>query len=255
MTNENTMELLRKLRLHAMVRAWKEQEALGTFDHLSFGERLGLLVDAQWIERSNGRYQRLMSQAHFVDSRAALQDLDYAPDRKLDRRLITELSTGNYIHHARNVVIMGATGAGKSFLAQALGRQACRQGFTARYVTLSQLLDELLMAREAGIAQFQKVRKQYIKYRLLIIDEWLMFPIDEAATQMLMQLIDQRCHNNATMIVSQLEPAEWLDNIPIAIAAEAITDRLATRAHRITIQGDTSMRIRVPDSTGSYRET
>ncbi len=245
MTHEQTMQKLKDMRLHAMAEAWQEQERLDMCAHLSFADRLGLLVDAQWLDRKNGRYQRLVNQARFSNRQASLEDLDYAPDRKLNRQLILELASCNYIKHARNVVIMGATGAGKSYLAQALGRQACAHGLSTRYVTLPDLLDEMHMAQSVSIAEFQKIRKRYARYRLLIIDEWLTFPIDEKGTETLLRLLEQRSYNGSTMVVSQLDPAEWLDSIPLAVAAEAITDRIVSRAHRITIHGDESMRSRI----------
>lgn len=138
---------------------------------------------------------------------------------------------------------MGPTGAGKSYLAQALGQSACRRFVSTRYVQLSDLLDELKLARAKGAEAFHRLRKQFVKVDLLIIDEWLLFPITEEDAQMLLWIIDRRYNNQATIIASQYEPAEWLDQIPIPVAAEAITDRLSAQAYKIMIKGSRSMRL------------
>jgi len=131
---------------------------------------------------------------------------------------------------------------GKSFLAQALGQAACRRFLKTRYVQLPDLLDELKMARTKGVEAFNRLRKQFIKYDLLIIDEWLLFPISVEDTQLLLSLVDRRHNHQATIIASQFEPAEWLDQIPVPVAAEAITDRLCSQAYNIVIKGKKSMR-------------
>ena len=153
-----------------------------------------------------------------------------------------ELASCNYVPHAQNVIIVGATGAGKSYLAQALGQAACRRLISTKYIHLPDLLEELRMAKTRGHEAFVRLRKQYEKFELLIIDEWLLFPISKEDTEILLSLIDRRHNTHPTIVVSQFEPAEWLDQIPIAVAAEAITDRLSAKAYKITIQGTKSMR-------------
>jgi DNA replication protein DnaC len=167
----------------------------------------------------------------------------YNDDRQLDRNFILELASCNYIPHARNIIIVGPTGAGKSYLAQALGQAACRRLLSSRYVQLSDMLDELKMAQAKGIEAFDRVRKQFVKYRLLIIDEWLLFPVTEEDTKLLLWIIDRRHNNQPTIIVSQYEPAEWLEQMPSPVAAEAITDRLSAQAYKIIIKGNRSMRL------------
>jgi DNA replication protein DnaC len=172
-----------------------------------------------------------------------VESICYEDDRKLDRQLILELASCNYIPHARNIIIIGPTGAGKSYLAQALGQSACRRLLPTRYIQLSDLLDELKMAREKSMETFYRVRKAFTKVRVLIIDEWLLFPITEEDAQLLLWIIDRRHSHQSTIIASQYEPAEWLDQIPIPVAAEAITDRLAAQAYKIIIRGNTSKRL------------
>src|SRR5690606_12068114 len=143
----------------------------------------------------HSRLQRLIRSAKFQNTTACVEDISYEDNRKLDRHLILELASCNYIPHARNIIIVGPTGAGKSYLAQALGQSACRRFLTTRYVQLSDLLDELKLAKAKGDEAFHRLRKQFVKFDLLIIDEWLLFPITEEDAQMLLWIIDRR-HNN-----------------------------------------------------------
>ena len=242
MISQETLTKLRQMKLGGMAEALQEQEKDRNYEELSFQERLGLLVDWEFTRRQHARLQRLIRMAQFHDSNAIVEDIRYDDDRKLDRRLMLELASCNYIPHARNVVIIGPTGAGKSYIAQALGHSACRRLLPTRYVHLSDLLEEMRKAREKSNEAYDRLRKNLLSVRLLIIDEWLLFPISQDDAQQLAWLIDRRYGRQATIVASQYEPAEWLDQIPIAVVAESITDRLVAQAHKIIIQGKTSMR-------------
>ena len=246
MLNNETMNKLRHMKLSVFIESLEQQENSADYREIDFNERFGLLVDCEFCKRQHNRIARLIAGAKFQNSSACIEDIDYAADRCLNRNFILELASCNYIAHAQNVLIVGATGAGKSYLAQALGQAACRRFISTRYIQLPELLDELKLARSKGTATFQQLRNKFAKYELLIIDEWLLFRIDEEGTQNILSLIDRRYNTHATIIVSQYEPAEWLDQIPVAVAAEAITDRLSSRAHKIVIQGKESMRLRIP---------
>ena len=243
--SQETLNKLNHMKLTGMIEALNQQEIDPSYREMSFQERLGLLVDWEFNKRQYNRLQRLIRSAKFQDTTACVENIGYGDDRHLDRNLILELASCNYIPHAQNIIIVGPTGAGKSYLAQALGQAACRRFISTRYVHLSDLLDELKMARAKGIEAFHRLRKQFVKYSLLIIDEWLLFPITGEDAQLLLWIIDRRNNNQATIIASQYEPAEWLDQIPIPVAAEAITDRLSAQAYRITIGGSRSMRLSI----------
>ena len=238
MLNLETLNKLNHMKLTGMVEARKQQEMDPSYREMDFQERIGLLVDWEFNKRQHNRLQRLIRSAKFQDTTAYVEDIGFRDDRHLDRHLWLPVTTS----HARNIIIVGPTGAGKSYLAQALGQAACRRFLSTRYVQLTDLLDELKMARAKGIETFHRLRKQFVKYSLLIIDEWLLFPINEEDAQLLLWIIDLRHNNQATIIASQYEPAEWLDQIPIPVAAEAIIDRLSAQAYRITIEGNRSMR-------------
>ncbi len=242
MLNQEMLNKLRYMKMTGMAEALEHQEQQQGFEELSFHERLNLLIDCEYTKRQHNRLQRLINQAKFQDPQACVEDINYNTDRKLDRELILELASCNYIPHANNVIIVGATGAGKSYLAQALGQAACRRLINTKYVHLPDLLDELRIAKSKSLEAYLRLRKQYEKFDLLIIDEWLLFPISTEDSEVLLSLIDRRHNARPTIIVSQFEPAEWLDQIPIGVAAEAITDRLSAKAYKITIQGSKSMR-------------
>jgi DNA replication protein DnaC len=149
----------------------EEQQQIPSYQELSFEERLGLLVDRECSKRKNNKIKRLIRQARFQNSEACIENIHYHPERRLKKQQMLELASCQYIHHARNVAILGATGAGKSYLGQALGQAACRLGITTRYVQLADMLDELSLAKERSIEAFTKLKKYYDNVRLLIIDE------------------------------------------------------------------------------------
>lgn len=243
MLNNETLNKLKHMKLTGMIESLQQQENEIGYQEMGFNERLGLLVDWEFIKRQHNRLQRLTNLAKFQNASACVENINYEDDRHLDRNFILELASCNYIPHAQNIIIVGPTGAGKSYLAQALGQAACRRFLSTRYIQLPDLLDELKAAKAKGPEAFHRLRKQFVKYELLIIDEWLLFPINEEDSQLLLSLIDRRHNHQATIISSQFEPAEWLDQIPIPVAAEAITDRLSAQAYSIIIKGKKSMRL------------
>ena len=242
MLRNETVNKLRAMRLPGFAKALEEQHETEGIEDLGFDTRLGLLVDREYAQRQNNRIQRLIRKAKFRDSSACVEDIDYRAERKLDRQTILELATCQYILHARNVNIFGATGAGKSYLGQALGNAACRKGIETRYVFLPDLLEEYKWAEHKGVELLMKVKKHYTNVPLLIIDEWLLFRIDEEECQILLQMIDRRSARKSTIVISQFDSHEWLDQMPIQVAAEAITDRLTAQAYTITIEAKESMR-------------
>lgn len=237
-----TIKKLKSMRLSGFAEALEEQKDFSAFQELCFEERLGLLVDREYARRESNRIQKLIKQAKFQDPDACIENIDYNPERHLKRQLMIELASCQYIHHARNINIFGATGAGKSYLGQALGQKACRLGLKTRYVQLPDLLDELKIAREKSTEALAKIRKYYANLNLLIIDEWLLFKIDEEDCKNLLQIVDRRSARYSTIVISQFSPDEWIAQMPIQVAAEAITDRLTSQAYEIVLHSKESMR-------------
>ncbi len=233
MLNHETVNKLKQMKLNGMLDALQQQENESVFQELGFSERLGLLVDREFSRRQHNRLQRLIHAAKFQNSSACAEDINYLQDRHLDRNLILELASCNYIPHAENVIIVGPTGAGKSYLAQAFGQAACRRLLSTRYIHLSDLFDELSLARSKGPEALLRLRKNSSSSMTFSLStSGFLFPISEADTEQLLWIIDRRHNHKATIIASQYEPAEWLDQIPIPVAAEAVTDRLASKAYK-----------------------
>jgi DNA replication protein DnaC len=169
MINEVTINKLYEMRLSAMAEAYRQQIQQNAMNDLSFSDRFGLLVDYEWDTRKNNRLKRLIHRADFPITGACMEDIEYRADRKLNKEQLLHLSTCSYITEKRNVIILGATGAGKTYLSCALGMAACRRFFSVKYVRLPDLLDELSVARGEGI--FRKVIHSYKNIDLLILDE------------------------------------------------------------------------------------
>jgi DNA replication protein DnaC len=241
MVNEATIDKLRDMRLSAMAHAFREQIKDPSMESLSFSERFGLLVDREWDTRKNNRLKRLIYKADFPASDACMEDIEYHIDRKLDKELLRQMASCSYINEKHNIIILGATGVGKTYLSCALGMAACRLFHSVRYIRLPDLLDELVVARGEGI--FQKAVQEYKKIDLLILDEWLITALQENESRDLLEIVEARCGRGATIFSSQFDVSGWLNKIPGTAVAEAILDRIVHDSYRITIDGE-SMRKR-----------
>lgn len=242
MLNEQTIEKLIEMRLKSMARTFREQLSDPSFSALSFEDRFGMIVDKQWTERKSNNIARLMKKANFKLPSASIEDIEYYPDRKLDKELIIQLSVGKYIRDKLNVIIMGASGAGKTFMGCALGTAACRQLFTVNYVRLPELLADLAIARGEGL--YKKMISQYKKYQLLIFDEWLLTPLNEMEARDLLEIIEARHQESSTIFISQFSAAGWHQKIGEGTIADAVLDRIVHNSYEIIIEGDESMRQR-----------
>jgi len=240
MINEATISRLYEMLLSVMAASYRQQMDDNGIHKLSFDERFGLLVDAEWTSRKNNRLKRLIRCAGFPISGACIEDIEYRADRKLDREQITQLATCAYISDKRNIIILGATGAGKTYLSCALGMSACRHFKTVRYIRLPDLLDELSVARGEGI--FKKVMINYKKIDLLILDEWLLSPLTDSESRDLLEIVEARHGRCSTIFSSQFGPAGWQVKIGEGALAEAILDRIIHDSYTILIDGEESMR-------------
>ncbi|WP_410514037.1 IS21-like element helper ATPase IstB [Paenibacillus sp. BR2-3] len=242
MVHEPTLRKLHEMRLSTMADAYQNQLLDPNFQALSFEERFGLLVDTEWSRRKNNRLTTLIRKADFQQSNAYIEDVEYHADRKLDRTQILRLATGTYIHDKLNIIIMGASGAGKTYLACAFGIAACRNFYPVKYIRLPELLNELAVARGEGI--FQRVMKSYKKVPLLILDEWLLVSLKESEARDLLEIVEARHQNGSTLFCSQFAPAGWHGKIGESTLADAILDRIVHSSYTITIEGMDSMRKR-----------
>ena len=163
-----------------------------------------------------------------------MADINYTSGRILDKELIQALGTGQYIREQHNVIILGATGSGKTYLGCALGMEACKQGFTVKYVRLPELLEDLAIARGQGT--FKKSISQFKKFSLLIIDEWMLVSLSETEARDLLEIIHARHKRASTIFCSQFEPIGWLGKFPEATIADAVLDRIVHDSYTIEIR-------------------
>lgn len=239
MLNDNTVFKLHEMKLSAMAQAFRNQLKTSSFAELSFEERFGLLVDTEWATRKSNQLLRLIKKADYAISNACVEDIEYHPDRHLDKGQIVRLSTCNFVQEYHNVIILGATGSGKTYISNALGMAASRNLYSVKYIRLPDLLNELAIAR--GDGTFRKVMKQYKQVKLLILDEWLIFDLKESEARDLLEIVEQRHKRASTIFCSQFDVAGWYLKIGDPTLADAICDRIIYDSYTIIIKGD-SMR-------------
>ncbi len=242
MMDQNTVTKLHEMRLSIMADAYRNQTKDNSFNELSFEERFGLMVDAEWSKRKNNHLSKLIKNANLHIGNAAIEDIEYHVDRKLDKALITRLSTCNYITEKHNIIILGASGAGKTYISCAFGMAACRSFYSVKYIRLPELLNELAVARGQGV--FQKFMKQYKMVKLLIVDEWLLTPLQNSEARDLLEIVEARHKTASTIFSSQFAPAGWHAKIGEDTLADAILDRIAHDSYTIFVDGEDSMRKR-----------
>ena len=229
-----TVEKLRTLRLSGMARALEAQLTQADIARLSFDERLAMLVDREEIDRHNAALAQRLRLARLREA-ACLEDIDYRKPRGLDRSLLRSLAAGRWLAENNNVLVLGKTGTGKSFIACALGNQAARDGHSVRYQRLSRLLDELAMGRAEG--RYANVLARLSKVKLLILDDWLMAKLTADQRRDLMEVIDDRHQRGSTVLATQIPLDCWHEQIGDPTYGDAILDRLVHNAYRIELRG------------------
>jgi len=240
-TRQILLDQLAALRLPAFRQALEAQFASPHYDELSFEERLALLIEQEHLQRQENRLKRRLQQAHFQQT-AMLQDIDYSAGRGLQRQLVLQLAQNTWIHKGLNLIVLGATGAGKSFLSCALGRAACEQDLTVRYFRLPRFFQEIKTAQLQG--EYHRLIKALAKIDLLILDDWLRDPLSLADAQALLDILDDRYGRLSTMVATQFPITVWHSRIPDPTLADAILDRLVHNAYRIELLGESQRKVR-----------
>jgi DNA replication protein DnaC len=235
MLTQPTIDKLKTLHLETLAAAWLDQQKRPEVSKLAFDERFALLVDAEWLARENKRMTRCLKEAKLRLSQACVEDIDFSARRELDRAVVRQLATCRWIDEHQNVVITGATGTGKTYLACALAQQACRRGHRAAYRRASRLSDELTLARADGT--YGRVLARLARVDVLVIDDWGHAPLKDAERRDLVEILDDRHGSRSTIMTSQLPIAKWHDHIGDPTNADAICDRVLHNAHRLVLKG------------------
>ena len=237
---QQTLDTLHVLRLPGMAAALQEQLASAAARELCFEDRLALLVERERTCRDDRRLQRLLQEAKLRLS-ACVEDLDFRTPRGLDRSVILRLASAGWVRHHQVVLITGPTGAGKTYLACALGQAACRQGLATRYFRLGRLLGELALARAHG--SYPKLLARLSKAELLILDDWGLAALSDVERRDLLEVLEDRYGRRATLVTSQLPLEHWHDYLGNPTLADAILDRLLHGAHKLILKGGSMRRL------------
>lgn len=246
MLTQQTLHHLHALKLTGMREAFEQQLAQPSTHELSFEERFALLVEREVLYRDNRRLSRLLKEAKLRLGGACIEDIDYRQPRGLNRPQIASLAAGDYLRAHHSLCLSGPTGTGKTFIACALGNQACRQGLSVRYFRLPRLLESLTVAHADG--SYARLMGQLARVDLLILDDFGVQPLTASQRNDLMELIEDRHGLRSTLIASQLPIEHWYEFIGEPTLADAILDRLLHNAHRLQLSGE-SMRKRRSDLT------
>jgi DNA replication protein DnaC len=243
MLTQPLLDKLTKLGLSGFRQALEEQLQSPHYAELSFEERLGLLVDIETTRRANNSLRRRIQAAHFPIV-ATIEDLDLSAKRGLNRAQVLQLAQSEWVGRHLNLMILGATGAGKTYLACALGRAACQAGVKVRYERTSRLLQSLELAHADG--SYPQLLRSLARTHLLIFDDWLRDPLSRSQARDLLEILDDRYGRCATMVVTQVPVADWHNRIPDPTLSDAVLDRLIHNAYRLELQGESMRKVHSP---------
>ncbi len=251
MLTNPTIETLKALKLYGLLEALEEQQRTPGAQSLSFEERVALLIDRERLHRDNQRRTRLLRGARLKVAEASLEDINYKAARGLDKRQITLLATGEWIRRSQNLLITGATGSGKTWIACALAQQTCRQGHSVLYWRVPRLIEELRIAH--GDGSYIKFLKTLSKAALIVLDDWGLTALSAQDRADLLEILDDRVDNGSTLIASQLPVDTWHAYLGEPTLADAILDRLVHHSHRIELKlpGESMRKVRTSADAGA----
>lgn len=237
MLNNPTVEKLRDLKLKVMAQMMSELDP--ALRELSFDERLGIMVEKEWLAKKNARIKRLLNSAS-LGLNACIEDIDYLADRTIDKKTIQTLSTCSFMEQQLNIVISGKTGSGKSFIACALGNSACRHGYTVKYFRIPELLLEIQDAKNEN--RYAKFMAQLHNIKLLILDDIGLKSYNLEESRDILEIAESRYNKCSTVLSGQIAHTEWYDLFPDPTIADAIMDRVIHNSYILALDSKKSMR-------------
>jgi DNA replication protein DnaC len=241
MLHQETVEKLYAMKLNGIADAFKEQLLQPDMYDLPFEERFTLLVDRQWTWKEDRRMKRLLRNAK-LKINGCIEDIDFRTPRGMDKSVVLRLANCDWIKSAQNIIITGPTGVGKTYLACAIANRACRMGYSAFYIRVPRLFQELAMAR--GDGSYPKTMKKLLKANVLIIDDLGLAPMSATERRDLLEVVEDRHGLASTIVATQLPISNWHENIQDPTIADAILDRLIHNAHKINLKGESMRKLR-----------
>ncbi len=241
--NAKIIEKMKTMKFYGMLRAFRTSIESGETSKLTSDEMIAHLIDEEWDDRYNRKIARSMTNAKFR-YKASIEQMYFESDRGMDKNLVMRLAECSFLDRKENILITGSTGIGKSYLASALGQQACTLGYRVMYLNSSKLFAKLKMAKadNSYISEIAKMERQ----QLVIIDDFGIQPLDAQSRAMFMEIIEDRHGKGSTIITSQVPITKWYEVIGEQTIADAIMDRLIHNAHRLELKGE-SLRKRLPN--------
>src|SRR5881628_2721384 len=235
MLNQPTLEKLHAMKLHAMADSFRAQLEDAATSRLSFEERFALLVDQQWLWKENRALARRLRAAHLKE-RGVIEDIDYQHPRGLDRKLMRTLANSEWVRQNQNILLIGPTGIGKSWLACALAQKACRDGFSVMHKRIAELFRELAVAHVDG--SIGRVLLKLSRVDVLVLDDFAMAPLKDSERRDFLEICDDRYQRRSLILTSQMLIAHWHEQIGDPTIADSILDRLVHNAYRIELNGE-----------------
>jgi DNA replication protein DnaC len=231
---EPTLDKLQRMRMTTMAAAIRDLDGTAANQDLSWHERLTLVVDKEWLARENKQVAKRLKDAKLT-RQASLENINLDAARGIEKPLLRELASGKWLESKQNLILIGATGTGKTYLASALVEHACRQGRRARFVRVPRLLEELAVARAEGT--YATTLQRFTKFDLLVMDDFLMAPLSDVERRDILELLEDRYKNASTIFTSQTPTKTWHSAIGDPTIADAICDRIVHNAKHITLKG------------------
>lgn len=242
MNNNETLEKLKQMRLGAMAELHQQHLQENHLIDMTADEYLAILTDHEWEDRQNRKINRLFKQANFKQ-KASIAEVDYQSQRSLDKNMFSRLANLDFIKRKENIIITGASGLGKSYLAQALGHQACLLGYKTIYSNMAKLFSRLKLSKVDGT--YLKELNKLVKADLLILDDFGLQSFDNNARETLMDIIDDRYNETSTIISSQIPVSQWYNIIGEGTIADAILDRIVNSSHRVNLEGESLRKTKI----------